>query len=39
MTPSTSLADCFASLTDPRSRLGRRHPLPAVLNLITVAVQ
>ncbi len=38
MTPSSSLADGFASLTDPRSRLGRRHPLPAVLNLITVAV-
>jgi predicted transposase YbfD/YdcC len=38
MTPSTSLADCFASLTDPRSRLGCRHPLPAVLSLVTVAV-
>lgn len=38
MSASTSLWDCFASLPDPRSRLGRRHPLPAVLGLITVAV-
>jgi hypothetical protein len=38
MTTSPSLADCFTSLTDPRSRLGRRHSLPAVLNLVTVAI-
>jgi hypothetical protein len=38
MTSSPSLADCFASLTDPRSRLGRRHSLTAMLSLITVAV-
>jgi hypothetical protein len=36
MTPS--LAEHFASLPDPRSPLGRRHPLPAVLGLVTVAV-
>ncbi len=38
MTPPPSLSERFASLPDPRSRLGRRHPLPAVLGLITVAV-
>jgi DDE_Tnp_1-associated/Transposase DDE domain len=38
LTPPSSLADGFASLTDPRSPLGRRHPLPAVLSLVTVAV-
>jgi DDE_Tnp_1-associated/Transposase DDE domain len=38
MTPPPSLWERFASLPDPRSRLGRRHPLPAVLGLITVAV-
>jgi hypothetical protein len=37
MTPPVALADCFASITDPRSRLGRRHPLTAVLTLIAVA--
>ena len=37
MTPPVSLADYFASITDPRSRLGRRHPLTALLTLITVA--
>jgi hypothetical protein len=37
MTPSVSLADCLASITDPRSRLGRRHPLTAILTLIAVA--
>lgn len=36
MTPS--LWERFASLPDPRSPLGRRHPLPAVLGLISVAV-
>jgi predicted transposase YbfD/YdcC len=38
MTPAPSLADCFAALHDPRSPLGRRHPLGAVLGLVTVAV-
>lgn len=38
MTTSLYLADCFASLTDPRSPLGRRHSLSAVLSLITVAI-
>jgi hypothetical protein len=38
MTPSPSLSECFASLPDPRSPLGRRHPLPAILGLVTVAV-
>jgi hypothetical protein len=38
MTPSPSLSERFASLPDPRSPLGRRHPLPAVLGLVTVAV-
>lgn len=37
MTSSTCLWDYFASIPDPRSPLGRRHPLPAVLALITVA--
>jgi len=38
MTTLTSLWECFASLPDPRSPLGKRHPLPAILSLITVAV-
>ena len=38
MTASSSLWDHFAALPDPRSPLGRRHPLPAVLGLVTVAV-
>lgn len=38
MTHPLSLSERFASLPDPRSRLGRRHPLPAVLGLVTVAV-
>ena len=38
MTTPISLWECFASLSDPRSPSGRRHPLPAVLSLITVAV-
>jgi hypothetical protein len=38
MTPSPSLSECLASLPDPRSPLGRRHPLPAVLGLVTVAI-
>lgn len=38
MSMPISLWESFASLPDPRSRLGRRHPLPAVLSLITVAI-
>ena len=38
MTAPTSLWECFASLPDPRSPSGRRHPLPAVLGLVAVAV-
>ena len=38
MSEPTFLWDHFASLPDPRSPLGRRHPLPAILCLITVAV-
>lgn len=38
MAEPLSLLECFASLPDPRSPLGRRHPLPAVLALITVAI-
>jgi len=38
MSPSPSLSERFASLPDPRSPLGRRHPLPAVLGLVTVAI-
>jgi hypothetical protein len=38
MTPPLSLVEGFATLPDPRSRLGRRHPLPAVLGLVTVAI-
>lgn len=34
---SPSLWECFASLSDPRSRSGTRHPLSAILSLITVA--
>lgn len=37
MTASTCLCDHFASIPDPRSPLGRRHPLDAVLSLVTVA--
>ena len=38
MTTPTFLWECFAALPDPRSPLGKRHPLPAILSLITVAV-
>jgi hypothetical protein len=38
MTTPTCLWECFAALPDPRSPLGKRHPLPAILSLITVAV-
>jgi hypothetical protein len=33
-----SLRDAFAVVPDPRSRHGRRHPLPAVLALATAAM-
>jgi hypothetical protein len=38
MEPALSLSEHFATLTDPRSSLGRRHPLPAVLGLAAVAI-
>ena len=38
MDAATSLADLFATLPDPRSPRGRRFPLPAVLNLLAVAL-
>jgi hypothetical protein len=33
-----SLMQALSEVPDPRSRLGRRHPLPAVLALLSVAV-
>ena len=33
-----SLLQALSEVPDPRSRLGRRHPLPAVLALLSVAV-
>lgn len=33
-----SLLERFAKITDPRSRLGRRHPLSAILGLVTVSM-
>jgi hypothetical protein len=38
MSTALSLWDRFASLPDPRSPLGRRHPLPALLTLVALAV-
>jgi hypothetical protein len=35
---SVSLFDCFASVPDPRSALGKRHPLQAILTLCSVAM-
>src|SRR5947207_1675349 len=35
---SISLFDCFSSVPDPRSPLGKRHPLCAVLTLCSVAM-
>jgi len=32
------LTDVLASLPDPRSRRGRRHPLAAVLGLVTLGL-
>ena len=37
MTP-LALVDVLAEIPDPRSRHGRRHPLPAVLGLVVFAV-
>ena len=35
---SISLWECFSSVPDPRSALGRRHPLGAILTLCSVAM-
>lgn len=35
---SISLFDCLASVPDPRSPLGKRHPLSAILTLCAVAM-
>jgi hypothetical protein len=35
---SISLYDCFSSVPDPRSALGKRHPLCAILTLCSVAM-
>jgi len=35
---SISLWDCFSTVADPRSSLGRRYPLPAILTLCSVAM-
>ncbi len=37
-TTSVSLFDCFSLVPDPRSALGKRHPLSAVLTLCSVAM-
>src|SRR5437660_6045169 len=37
-TSTISLLDCFASVPDPRSALGKRHPLDATLTLCCVAM-
>src|SRR5919108_6132435 len=36
--PALALTEILADLPDPRSRHGRRHPLPAVLGLVTLAL-
>lgn len=33
-----SLSDCFRSIPDPRNAGGKRHPLVAILNLVSAAV-
>lgn len=38
MSESVSLWDAFAELDDPRDAQGRRHPLPAILALASVAI-
>lgn len=35
---SISLFDCFSNVPDPRSPLGRRHPLEAILTLCSLAM-
>lgn len=35
---SISLFDCFSSVPDPRAASGKRHPLPAILTLCSVAM-
>jgi hypothetical protein len=35
---SISLFDCFSNVPDPRSPLGTRHPLEAILTLCSVAI-
>jgi hypothetical protein len=35
---SISLFDCFCNVPDPRSPLGKRHPLEAILTLCSVAM-
>lgn len=35
---TASLFDCFSSVPDPRSPLGKRHPLCAILTLCSVAM-
>jgi hypothetical protein len=35
---SISLFDCFSNVPDPRSPLGKRHPLEAILTLCSVAM-
>ena len=37
VSPPLSLIEALSSVPDPRSRRGRRHPLPAVLGLVSVA--
>jgi hypothetical protein len=36
--PALSLADVLATVPDPRGHQGRRHPLPAVLGLVTLGL-
>ena len=38
MSEPLSLVEELATVPDPRSRRGRRHPLTAILSLTTVAI-
>ena len=38
MSKSVSLFEAFGEVPDPRGAQGRRHPLPAILALTTVAI-
>jgi hypothetical protein len=38
MSESVSLWECFREVPDPREASGRRHPLPAILTLASVAI-